>query len=227
MTIHIKDMPKSDRPRERLAELGAKNLTLQELMAVIIRTGNSKGQNAIQVAAALLKLFENDLNDLFCASIEELKEVDGIGFAKACQIKAVFELGIRIGAFYKESLFITSTDDVVNRILPHMRYLKQEHFIVVLLDSKNRFIRSDVVSMGSLDSALLHPREVFRPAVRHAASSMILAHNHPSGDPTPSDEDMFMTKKICMCGAIMDIEVLDHVIIGNPDYVSMKLRNLM
>ena len=227
MPIPIKDMPKSDRPRERLAELGAENLTLQELMAVIIRTGSSKGQIAIQVAAALLNLFENDLTDLFCASIEELEQVDGIGFAKACQIKAVLELGMRIGAFYKERLFITSTDDVVNRVLPHMRYLKREHFIVILLDSKNQFIRSNVVSIGSLDTALVHPREVFRPAVRHAAHSIILAHNHPSGDPEPTDEDIHITKTLCMCGAIMDIPILDHVIIGNPDYISMKLRNLM
>ena len=151
----------------------------------------------------------------------------GIGYAKACKIQATFELGIRAVTFHKERFIITSTDDVVNRILPHMKHQKQEYFCVVLLDPKNRFIRYDVVSMGSVDSALVHPREVFRPAVRHAAYSIILVHNHPSGDPTPSDEDVFMTKKILLCGRIMDIDVLDHVIIGNPDYVSMKLRKFI
>jgi len=212
--------------REVLVNHGAKYLTTKDLLTILISPGCNKDK-AEEIAVNLLQTFDWNLTDLSNATIHELTQVKGIGIAKACHIQAVFEAGVRAVTFHNESFIITSTDDVVNKILPHMKHQKQEYFCVVLLDTKNRFIRYDVVSMGSLDSTLIHPREVFRPAVKHAAHSIILAHNHPSGDPTPSDEDIFMTKKLCMCGTIMDIKILDHAIIGNPDYVSMKLRNLM
>jgi DNA repair protein RadC len=208
---------KTNNPDPQKAQVSRepKNLTTKELLTILISTGCGKSK-AEEIALNLLQTFDWNLTDLFTATIHELTQVKGIGVTKACKIQATFELGIRATTFHKKRFIITSTDDVVNRILPHMKHEKQEYFCVVLLDPKNRFIRYDVVSMGSVDSALVHPREVFRPAVRHAASSIILAHNHPSGDPTPSDEDVFMTKKICLCGRIMDIDVLDHVIIGNP-----------
>lgn len=224
----IKDLPKSERPRERLAQLGAEHLSIQELLAILISSGNKKSCDVTEIANNLLKTFDGNLTDVFSATIQELSRVEGIGFAKACQIKAVFELGKRIAAFCREEHpFIKSTDDVVMLVLPHMMYLKQETFKAILLDSRNQVIRFHTVSVGSLDSAYVHPRDVFRPAISHFAASIILVHNHPSGDPTPSEQDILITQELCMCGKILGVEVLDHVIIGKSDYASMKLRKLM
>ncbi len=229
MTLpNVKDLPKSERPRERLARLGTASLSLPELLAILISSGNGKGHNVTEISSNLLNAFDGNLKDLLSASIEELSSVEGIGFAKACQIKAVFELGKRVASFCeKERRLITSTDDVVNLVLPDMMYLKQEEFKVVLLDSKNRVIRTHMVSVGSLDSTLVHPRDVFRPAIVHAAAFIILVHNHPSGDPTPSEQDILLTRELCMCGKVLGIEIVDHVIVGTAEYASMKLRKLM
>ena len=228
MTISIKDLPKSERPRERLARYGTEKLSVQELLAILVSSGSSRNHDVARIVNNLLNAFEGNLKDLFSASIEELLMVEGIGFAKACQIKAVFELGKRIASYCKDDRkLITTTEDVVLLVLPHMMYLKHEEFRVVLLDSKNKVIREHTVSMGSLDRAFAHPREVFRPAVAAAAASLILVHNHPSGDPTPSEQDILLTRELCMCGTVLDIEVLDHIIIGASNYVSMKLRELM
>lgn len=225
---NVKDLPESERPRERLARLGEASLSLPELLAILISSGSGKGHNVTEITNNLVNTFEGNFKDLFSASIEQLSNVDGIGFAKACQIKAVFELAKRIATFCeKEHRLITSTDDVVNLVLPDMMYLKQEEFKVVLLDSKNRVIRTHVVSLGSLDSTLVHPRDVFRPAIVHAAAFVILVHNHPSGDPTPSEQDILLTRELCMCGKVLGIEIVDHVIVGTTEYVSMKLRKLM
>jgi DNA repair protein RadC len=195
---------------------------------VIISTGNRKGDNAVQVASNLLKIFDNNLTYLFSASIEELSRVEGIGFAKACQIKAVYELGKRIAVFFEdERPLIQSTEDIVTLLSPYMNYLKQEEFRVILLDSKGRFVRCDTVSIGSLDRTVVEPRDVFRPAIIHGAASIIVVHNHPSGDPTPSEHDVLLTQELCICGKVLGIEVLDHVIIGRSDYASLKLRKLM
>jgi DNA repair protein RadC len=211
-----------------LVRLGSKNLSLQELLAVIISTGNRKGDNAVQVASSLLKIFDNNLAYLFSASIEELSRVEGIGFAKACQIKAVYELGKRIAVFLEdEQPLIRSTEDIVTLLSPYMNNLKQEEFRVILLDSKGRFIRCDTVSIGTLDRTVVEPRDVFRPAIAHGAASIIVVHNHPSGDPTPSEHDVLLTQELCICGKVLGIEVLDHVIIGRSDYASLKLRKLM
>lgn len=194
----------------------------------MLGTGNRKGQNAVEVASQLLKVFDGNLGSLFSASVEELSAVEGIGFAKACKIKAVFELGKRIISYCREErLPVQSSADVVHLVLPHMTYLTKEEFRVILLDSKNKVIAHEIVSVGSLDKTVVHPREVFRPAVSHAAASIILVHNHPSGDPTPSQHDVLLTQDLCTCGKILDIEVIDHIIIGRPDFVSMKYRNLM
>lgn len=226
--LNLKDLPKSERPRERLARLGADHLSLQELLAILLSSGNSRGHDVAQIARNLLKTFDHNLKDLFSASIPELSQVEGIGFAKACQIKAVFELGKRIASFCQEEHpLISSTEDVVTLVKPHMVYLRQEQFRVILLDSKNRFIRQQIVSLGSLDATMVHPRDVFRPAIAYTAASIILVHNHPSGDPTPSDQDILLTQQLCMCGKVLGIDVLDHVIIGTSDYVSLKHRELM
>ena len=208
--------------RTALIHYGAEHLNSQELLEVLISPGCKKG-TAAEVAKNLLKAFDGDLIDLFSASIHQLTQVEGIGFVKACKIKAAFELMKRINSYCKEMHpEIASAKDVVKLVGSHMKYLKQEEFRVLLLDGKNRLIRHQRISLGSLDKALVHPRDVFRPAIAEGAASIILVHNHPSGDPTPSKQDLLLTRELYMCGKVVDIEVLDHVIIGLSDHVSLK-----
>jgi len=213
--------------RTALIHFGAEHLNSQELLEVLISPGCKKG-TAAEVAENLLKAFDGDLIDLFSASIHQLTQVEGIGFVKACKIKAAFELMKRINSYCKEMHpEISSAKDVVKLVAAHMMYLKQEEFRVLLLDGKNRLIRHQRISLGSLDKALVHPRDVFRPAIAEGVASIILVHNHPSGDPTPSEQDILLTRELCMCSKVVSIEILDHVIIGASGYVSMKLRELM
>lgn len=184
--------------------------------------------DAGHIAVTLLARFDGNIKRLFSASIEELSSVEGIGFVKACQIKAVFELANRIASFCEQDRpRVSSTDDVVMKVLPRMRHLNQEQFLAVLLDSKSRIIKCKTISVGSLDSAFVHPRDVFRAALIHSARSLIVVHNHPSGDPTPSDEDIFLTRELCMCGKLLGIDIVDHIIIGDTEYVSLKHRGLL
>jgi len=216
----------SESPRERLAKYGAEHLSIYELLIVLISSGYSR-RKAAEIATDLLETFDGNLIDVFTATIHQLTQVDGIGFVKACKIKAAFELMKRINSYCKEMHpEISSAKDVVKLVAPHMKYLKQEEFRVLLLDGKNRLIRHQRVSLGSLDKALVHPRDVFRPAIAEGAASIILVHNHPSGDPTPSEQDLLLTRELYMCGKILSIEVLDHVIIGFSDYVSLKEEEL-
>jgi len=211
--------------RKRLTRRGSGHLSNQELFTILLSPGSKK---VTSIVSNLLKTFDGDLKELFSASIEELTQAGGIGFVKACQIQAAFELIKRVDSYCKEEHpLISSTDDVVTLMAPHMRYLKQEEFRVLLLDGKNKLIRYHRISVGSLDQAVVHPRDVFRPAIAAGAASIILVHNHPSGDPTPSDQDILLTRELCMCSKVVSIEVLDHVIIGSSDYASMKLRELM
>ena len=219
--------PKSESPKERLAKYGADSLSIQELLAILLFPGYNKDK-AIKIVVNLLKTFDENLINLFTATIHQLTRVKGIGFVKACQVKAVFELMKRVESYCEEEHpVISSTDGVVKLLAPHMRYLKQEEFRVVLLNSNKRLIRHEKVSLGSLDAALVHPREVFRPALTAGATSLILVHNHPSGDPTPSEQDIFLTKQLCMGGKIVNIEVTDHIIIGFSDHVSLKDQKQM
>ena len=222
----IKDLPEPQRLRKCLAKNGEDTLSNQELLAVLI-SPEERDHPAPEVAATLLNAFDGNLKDLFTATIHQLTCVEGVGFSKACKIKAAFELGKRAASSCGDTLVIKSTDDVVPLVLPHMVFLKQEQFRVILLDSKNKFIRTCIISLGSVDKTLVEPRDVFRPALTHAAASIILVHNHPSGDPTPSKEDILLTQQLCLCGAILGIEVVDHVIIGISGYTSLKKRNLM
>ena len=202
------------------------NLTNQELLAVVI-AGSDK-EEAFNIAANVLNAFDSNLIHVFCASIEQLQQVEGIGFSKAYQIKATFELMKRIASYFKEEHpQIATTDDVVKLLGPHMMFLKQEEFRVILLDSKKRLIRHCQVSLGSLDQTIVHPREVFRPAVAAGAAFIIVVHNHPSGDPEPSEYDTLLTQKLCMSGKVLGIDVLDHIFIGIRDHVSMKDEGLM
>ncbi len=216
--------PRTKRHRTRNLEID--HLSDLELLALLISPGNNK--KASEIALALLHTFDNNLLDIFTASIHELTRVKGIGFARACTILAAFELGKRSVSFFEESNpRIASPEDVIKLLAPSMRFLKQEEFRVILLDSKKRLINHYRVSLGGLDSTIVDPRDVLRPATTAHAPFIILVHNHPSGDPTPSDQDISLTRQLCMSGEILDITILDHIIIGLPGYVSMKDQKLL
>ena len=202
---------------------GAENLTNQELLAVIL-----SGDRGALTAANLLNTFDSNLIHLFCASVNQLMETEGIGLQEAQKIKAVFELTKRIAAYCEEDHpKIASKDDVTKILAPHMMFLPQEEFRVILLDAKQKLIRIETVSLGSLDKALVEPRDVFRPAITFNAASLVIVHNHPSGDTQPSEQDVLLTRELCMCGIILGIEVLDHIIIGKRDHVSFREKGLM
>lgn len=210
MKIH--EMPEQNRPRERFASFGPSSLSDAELMAIILRTG-SKTENVIDMSNRLIK--EHGLNKIFDCSLEELQEVKGIGPSKAMQILAMAELGKRHSLSKNKLKRITSAKDVFNLFHERLRNEKQEHFYIIMLSTKNNILGEHLISKGVLDAAILEPREVFRPAVKVAASRIIIIHNHPSGDPAPSDEDIEVTKKLIQAGEMMNIKVLDHVIVGN------------
>lgn len=222
----IKDIPQGDRPRERLIKYGPEALSNSELLAIIIRTG-TKNVNALSLAQTILSLGDG-LKFLKESSIQELSSISGIGNSKAAIIKASVELGNRVRSFKgRENIKITSPKDVANMLLDDMRYLKKEHFKVVFLNVKNVVIDVSDLSIGSLNSSIVHPREVYYDAIKKTAYSIIVCHNHPSGDPTPSKEDISITKRLIEVGKIIGIELLDHIIIGNDDYISFKEKGLI
>ncbi|MBU7046977.1 MAG: DNA repair protein RadC [Theionarchaea archaeon] len=217
------DLFKEEKIDQEISVKGAENLTNKELLAVIL----SEDRGAL-TAADLLNAFDGNLIHLFCASINQLMETEGIGFPEAYKIKAVFELTKRIAAYCEEERpKIASKADVTKILAPHMMFLPQEEFRVMLLDAKQKLIRVETVSLGSLDKALVEPRDVFRPAITFNAASLVIVHNHPSGDTQPSEQDVLLTRELCMCGIILGIEVLDHIIIGVRDHVSFKERGLL
>ncbi len=224
-TVH--DLPLSERPRERLAKLGSEALSSQEILALILGRG-IKGESVIITAQKLLSRFGN-LKNLASASVEELTQTKGIGPAKAAQIKATFELSKRLEHSLSEDTKITikSPEDVVKTARNLLKGKKKEHFVVICLDTRNHLIKTSTVSIGSLDCSIVHPREVFKDAISSSAASVIFIHNHPSGDPTPSEDDIKMTKRLIEAGEIIGIEVLDHIIICDSEHLSMKAKNLV
>ncbi|NLJ84486.1 MAG: DNA repair protein RadC [Halanaerobiaceae bacterium] len=222
----IKEMPVDERPREKLIKYGAESLTDAELLALIIRIGNNK-RTAVELSQDIINKF-GGLKALNYLSINELIEVKGIGNTKAAQIKAVVELGKRLASLEREEKDIVRTpEDVVQLLMPEMRFLTQEVFKVILLDIKNQVISVPLISKGGLSSSIVHPREVFKEAIKRSAAAMILAHNHPSGIPEPSREDISITKRLLAAGEIMGIDVLDHVIIGDGIYYSMREEGMI
>lgn len=221
-TFTINDLPISERPRERLIKLGSESLSSQEVLALILGRG-IKGESVMFTAQRLLSQFGN-LGDIADASIEELSSVKGIGVAKASQIKAASEFGKRTAKCpdIESKIVIKTPDDVVNQVKSSLKNKKREHFLSVLLNTRNRLIKVVPVSVGSLDSSIVHPREAFKEAISASAASIIFVHNHPSGDPQPSEDDVKLTKRLIEAGKIIGIEVLDHVIIGNETFVSIK-----
>jgi DNA repair protein RadC len=208
-------------PRERLRSSGAEALSAAELIALVLRTG-ARGRDAVDVARALLAR-SGGLDRLESAPASDLAAVTGVGAAKAASLIAAFELGRRCACSrLPEGVALRSPDDVFRSFGARLRRLAQERFIVVLLDGRHRILGEEVVSQGTLTASLVHPREVFRPALRASAAAMILVHNHPSGDPTPSAEDRAVTERLARAGEILGVRVLDHVVVAERGYVSLR-----
>jgi len=216
----IKEWSASDRPRERLEAVGAAALTTRELLALLVGSG-LEGRTAVDVAEDLLQRGEGSLRRLAARSVAELRQTRGVGAAVAARVAASLELGRRLAREGPlERGRIRSPADVFERCAPTMRDLLHEEFRVLLLNTQHAVVREIVVTRGILDASVVHPREVFRPAVAESAAALILVHNHPSGDPAPSPEDREVTRQLSEAGRIVGIPVLDHVIVGDARYVS-------
>jgi len=227
-TFTVRDLPRSERPRERLIRFGADKLSSQELLALVAGRG-VPGRSVMTIAQELLARF-GSIQGISNATIEELSRIKGIGTAKAAQLKAVFELGKRQELEREtnyESYDIRDPQGVVRAVRKTIKDKAKEHFKLILLNTRNKIIGLSTVSIGTLNASLVHPREVFKDAIRHSASSVVVAHNHPSGNPEPSDEDVKITRRLVESGKILGIEVLDHIIIGKDAFVSLKTKGLL
>jgi DNA repair protein RadC len=225
MVYRITELAESDRPRERLVELGSQSLSNAELLAILLRVG-VQGENAVQLGQRLLQNF-GGLSGLHRASVEEVCQEKGIGAAKAAQIKAAIELGRRLAKEVPEERpTISSPEDAAVLVQYEMSALPQENLWIIILDTRNRLISTEKIYKGSLNSSMVRIGELFKPAIQRSAASIIIVHNHPSGDPTPSPEDITLTRAILQSGKLLDIEVLDHLVIGQGRFVSMKDRGL-
>ncbi len=222
----LKDLPEDLKPRERLYKLGPEVLSNREILAILLRTG-TKGENVLELAERIL-IEAGGLIGLARLSVHELVQVHGIGPAKAAQVKAALELGKRsISTDPATRPVINSPSDVADLVMEEMRNLDREHFRIMHLSTRNNVLGISAVSVGSLNSSIVHPRECFKEAIRRNANSVILLHNHPSGDPTPSREDLDITRRLTEGGKILGIEILDHVIIGEKRYVSLKEQGII
>lgn len=223
-TYRITDIAKSERPRERLARLGPKSLSNAELLAILIGSG-VEGENAVQVAQRLLDTFAG-VTGLHRANFVEVCAQRGIGTAKAAAMKAALELGFRMKLEIIDRVIIQSPEDAAYLIVEEMSALEQEELWVMQLNTRNHYMSTDTVYRGSLNSSQVRVGELFKGAVRRNAATIIVAHNHPSGDPTPSPDDIAVTRAIIEAGNLLDIEVLDHLVIGGGKFVSLKQRGL-
>jgi DNA repair protein RadC len=223
-TIH--DLPASERPRERLQKLGAEALSAQEILALILGRGIA-GESVMVTAQRLLGEF-GSLKGVAAASLEQLSHVKGIGLAKAAQIKAAFELSSRVDGYSEAGRRppVKTPNDVAGLVRSRLKDKKKEYFLALLLDTRNRLIKAAEISVGSLDSSIVHPREVFKEAISASAAAVIFVHNHPSGDPEASEDDINLTKRLAEAGEVVGIEVLDHIIIGDNKYTSLKRDGL-
>jgi DNA repair protein RadC len=224
--LMIRDFPRDERPRERLVQSGAASLSNQELLAILLRTG-TRSESVLQLSNRLLTSFDG-LNLLKDATLEEITKTKGVGLAKAVQIMAAIELGRRIGNLaFDDRYSIRSPEDGANYVMNDMRFLAQEHFVCLYLNTKNQVLHKQTLFIGSLNASIVHPREVFKEAFRRSAASIICIHNHPSGDPTPSREDIEVTKRLVECGRIIGIDILDHLIIGEKKFISLKEKGYL
>ncbi|WP_438434350.1 RadC family protein [Gorillibacterium sp. sgz500922] len=227
MHTTLRESPPDERPREKMLERGPDALSNAELLAILLRTGSAR-ETAVGLAGKILKEC-GSLRSLVNMSVEEMTRIKGIGPVKAVQIKASLELGKRVSrqqAFH-DSPLIRSPKDVAALLLEDMRYLQKEHFVCLFLNTKNRVIAQETLSMGSLNASIVHPREVFLAAIKRSSASIICVHNHPSGDPTPSPEDIDLTVRLVEAGEIIGIDVLDHIVLGDQGFVSLKEKGYM
>jgi DNA repair protein RadC len=218
-TTRIKDISQAERPREKLERYGPDSLSNDELLALILRTGHQR-ENAIAMSNRLIK--EYGLDKLSECSLQELQEIKGIGFAKACQIIALFEFNKRHAISKRDDKPIKCANDVYEYALPLLSGKDKEHFMILHLDSKNQIIKDEIISIGILNASLVHPREVFKSAIKESANAIVLVHNHPSGDAKPSKVDDDVTNRLNETGKLLKIKVIDHVIIGKDNYYSFK-----
>lgn len=227
MKITMKSMPECERPREKMIKSGTSVLSNAELIAAVIGSGSSQ-DSALTLAQRILSLDPKGLSHLAAVNFEELCSLRGIGISKASQIMAAVELGKRI---YSEKaaikVKIAGPSELAEKMMVDMRHLTKEVFKVVLLDTKNQIVSIEDISIGSLNASIVHPREVFQPAIRKSANSVVLIHNHPSGHPEPSTEDKRVTERLIEAGQLMGIQVLDHIVIGDLNYFSFKEHDMM
>ena len=235
-TFTVHDLPKSERPRERLIEHGANKLSSAELLSLILSTG-SKGESVMLLSQKLIMHF-GSLKGIMEASIEDLKRVKGLGDSKASKLQASFEISkravkektdeeIRSSEERKKLNSVTSPDELYKILKEKILNFSKEHFYVVSLDTRNNMIGVDEISVGTLTASLVHPRETFESAIKRHAAQIIIAHNHPSGETDPSEDDLKITRRLVDAGKIMGIEVLDHIIVTNNGYLSFKEKNLI
>lgn len=224
----IKDWPEDERPRERLIKFGPETLSDAQVLAIVLRTGDASGGNtALDLARALLQRF-GSFQGLDSAGVSEICSIRGIGQAKAAQIKAAFEAGKRLLAQGGQvGGKFNSSEDVAHYYYPRLAGAKKEIFKAVLLDSKNRVIKEVTISEGSLNASVVHPREVFNPAIKESAAGVIFVHNHPSGDPSPSREDKALTQRLVQTGEVVGIKVIDHIVLGNGEFFSFLDQKLL
>ena len=225
--LKIKEMAIDERPREKMTKYGCDKLSNSELLSIILRTG-SKNMSAIELSSQIINMDKTQgITALTNITIEELSKVPGIGLAKACQVIASIELGKRISKIKSAvNKTVKSPQDISQMYMQDLRYLKKEVFKILLLNTKNDIINDIDISVGSLNSSIVHPREVFIEAIKRSANKIILMHNHPSGNPKPSTEDKEITNRLVKTGEIVGIHVLDHIIIGDDSYYSFK-ENLL
>ncbi len=221
----VKEWPTDERPRERLIAQGAASLSDAQLLAIIIKNGRA-GRSAVDLGIELLDKF-GSLDGIGQAGIRETYQISGIGEAKAAEIKAAIELGRRHQKPSLAGASFCSSDDVASYYRPRMKDLKKETFRCALLDAKNKIIRDEVVSIGSLTSSIVHPRDTFKAAIRESAAAVIFIHNHPSGDTKPSQEDILLTRRLVQAGEILGIQVLDHIIIGDGSHFSFRENGMI
>ena len=224
----VRDLPKEVRPREKLLQYGASALSDIELLAILLRTGTTS-KSVLHLAEDVLAQYKDKgLAAIMHISPQEIASIHGIGLAKAATVVAAVELGRRLSERAARTLEkVEGPEDVARYVIPSLRFEQKEHFLVMFLDIRNRILALSTISVGSLTSSIAHPREVFREAIRYSAASVILVHNHPSGDPAPSREDIQLTKQMMKAGEIMGIPVLDHVVVAGDNFVSLKEANCL
>ena len=224
--LMIRDLPAEERPREKMKALGAEALSNAELLAILLRTGSDR-ESALQLAVRLLSQ-SGGLRNLPGLSLEDMQEIRGVGPAKAAQLKAALEIGRRLATMppdHAES--ITSQQRAAALVMEALRYKEKEHFVILLLNTKNHLRSREKIYVGSLSASIVHPREIFKIPLRKSAASIILVHNHPSGDPSPSQEDLEVTRRLVEAGNLLGIAVRDHLVIGDGCYFSFKEKGLL